>query len=53
MERKFDLRELVGDEILAKFCKIAEENGANPETVLSDFVKNYVVSSGQPGKFYK
>ncbi|MBO5557032.1 MAG: hypothetical protein J5927_07590 [Oscillospiraceae bacterium] len=48
MDTKKDLCSLVGEEIAAKFCRIAEENGTDAATVLSTFIMDYVVSGGHP-----
>ena len=48
MDTKKVLCSLVGEEIAAKFYRIAEENGTDAATVLSTFIMDYVVSGGHP-----
>ena len=35
-------------EIMAKFERVAEENGRTGEEVLATFIKDYIVSGGRP-----
>lgn len=47
--RKPFLSSLVLDEeLIEKFERVARENGRSAEAVLSDFVKDYIVSGGHP-----
>lgn len=42
------LESLVGDDLLESFSRIAVSNNTTPEDVISDFIKDYIVSGGHP-----
>ena len=39
---------MLDEELILKFEHVARENGRSAETVLSDFIKDYIVSGGHP-----
>ena len=39
---------LADQELMSMFERVARENGRSAETVLSDFIKDYIVSGGHP-----
>lgn len=46
--RVIDFSFLIDEETAGLFKKIAAENGTTAKEVLSDFIKDYVVSGGHP-----
>lgn len=45
-----ELESIVGSDLLESFSRIAMVNNTTPEDVISDFIKDYVVSGGHPEK---
>ena len=43
-----DVGGIVGRELFEDFKRTAEENGFTAKEVLSDFLKDYIVSNGHP-----
>ena len=44
------LQIVLDKDIYDKFEHIAEKNNTNPEIIINDFIKDYVVSDGHPEK---
>ncbi|MCR5575784.1 MAG: hypothetical protein K6F56_02120 [Oscillospiraceae bacterium] len=43
-----DYKELFDEELMDLFRKVAKKNGTTAELVLSNFIKDYIVSGGHP-----
>lgn len=43
-----DFSDFASTEIITRFKTVAEAQGTSPEVVLSDFMKDYIVSGGHP-----
>ncbi len=48
MGKLTDLNLWIDSEMIERFKKVAEENEASAKEVLTDFMKDYIVSSGHP-----
>lgn len=48
MGKLTDLNLWIDSELVERFKKVAEENEATAKEVLTDFMKDYIVSSGHP-----
>ena len=45
---KKEERPAIDKELWLQFTKAAAQNGESPEAILSDFMKDYIVSGGHP-----
>ncbi len=49
-KKVIDFSLVIDEEIATLFRKVASENGVSAKEVLSDFMKDYIVSNGHPEK---